>query len=149
MYKRLKDEPGLTSIELAFIIVGISGISILTGCTVIVVHIMPKFDAMYRDLGVELPLPTQILAGATDAFQTYWWMGLLIVIIGAVGLRQYLRLETDQSWFQSWFNRLRVKLSPKHLTVFIGLFVVLVGGTIGFSAVALVLPIFKANQLLG
>ncbi|RKU11240.1 hypothetical protein C6503_18890 [Candidatus Poribacteria bacterium] len=145
MYKRLKDELGLTSIELAFIIVGISGISILTVWTVIMVHIMPKFDAMYRDLGVELPLPTRILAGGTDAFQTYWWIGLLIGIIGTVGLRQYLRLETDQSWF----NRLRVKLSPKHLTVFIGLFVVLVGVTVGFSAVAIVLPIFKANQLLG
>ena len=145
MYKRLKsDEPGLTSIELAFIIVGISGISILTGWAVIMVHMMQKFDAMYRDLGVELPLQTRILVGATDAFQTYWWVGLLIVIIGAVGLRQYLRLETDQSWF----NRLRGKLSPKHLTVFIGFFIVLVGGTIGFSAVAIVLPIFKANQLL-
>ena len=146
MYKRLKsDEPGLTSIELALIIVGISGISILTVWAVIMVHLMQKFKAMYYDLGVELPLLTQILVGTTDAFQTYWWMGLLIGIIGAVGLRQYRRLETDQSWF----NRLRAKLSSKHLTVFIGLFVVLVAVIIGCSVVAITLPIFKANQLLG
>ena len=145
MYKRLKsDEPGLTSIELALIIVGISGISILTVWAVIMVHLMPKFAGMFNDLGVELPLLTRMLVGATDAFKTYWWMGLLIGIIGAVGLRQYLRLETDQSWF----NRLRVKLSPKHLITFIGLFVVLVAVIIGFSAVAIILPIFEANQLL-
>ncbi len=145
MSKRLKsDEHGLTSIELAFIIVGISGILILTIWTVVMAYVMPQFDAMFYDLGVELPLLTRMLIGATDAFQTYWWMGLLIGIIGAVGLRQYLRIETDQSWF----NRLRVKLSLKHLIVFIGLFVVLVGVIIGSSAVAIVLPIFEANQLL-
>ena len=145
MYKRLKsDESGLTSIELALIIVGISGISILTVWAVIMVHLTQRFDAMFSDLGVELPLLTRILVDATDAFQTYWWMGLLIGIIGAVGLRQYLRLETDQSGF----NRLRVKLSPKHLIVFIGLFVVLGAVIIGFSAVAILLPIFEANQLL-
>ena len=143
MYKRLKsDEPRLTSIELALIIVGISGISILTVWAALMAYIMPRYEAMFYDLGAELPLLTRILVGATDAFQ-YWWVGLLIGIIGAVGL-QYLGIET----YQSWLNRLRVKLSPKHLIVFIGFFVVLVGVIIGSSAVAVVLPIFKANQLL-
>ena len=145
MYKRLKsDGPGLTSIELAFIIVGISGLSILTVWAVIMAHILPKFVSMYNDLGIELPYITRILVGATDAFQACWWMGLLIAIIAAIGLRQYLRIETDQHWF----NRLRIKLSIIHLTVFIGLCFVLSVVIIGFSAVAIIQPIFKANQLL-
>ena len=145
MYKRLKsDGSGLTSIELAFIIVGISGLSILTGWAVIMAHILPKFVSMYNDLGTELPYITRILVGATDVFQACWWMGLLIAIIAAIGLRQYLRIETDQHWF----NRLRIKLSIIHLTVFIGLCFVLAVVIIGFSAVAMIQPIFKANQLL-
>ena len=145
MYKRLKsDGLGLTSIELAFIIVGISGLSILTGWAVIMAHILPRFTAMFNDLGTELPYITRILVGATDAFQTYGWMALPITIIAAIGLRQYLRIETDQHWF----NRLRVKLSIIHLTVFIGLCFVLVVAIIGFSAVAIIQPIFNANQLL-
>ena len=145
MDKQLKSYGlGLTSIELAFIIVGISGLSILTGWTVIMAHILPGFTAMFNDLGVVLPLPTRILVGATDAFQIYWWMALLITIVAAIGLRQYLRIETDQHWF----NRLRVKLSTLHLTVFIGLCFVFVVVIIGFSAVAIIQPIFKANQLL-
>ena len=145
MYKRLKsDGPGLTSIEFAFIIVGISGLSILTGWAVIMAHILPRFTAMFNDLGTELPYITRILVGATDAFQTYWWMALLITIIAAIGLRQYLRIETDQHWF----NRLRVKLSIIHLTVFIGFCFALAVAIIGFSAVAMILPIFEANQLL-
>ena len=143
MSKRLKsDEPGLTSIELALIIASISGISILTVWAALMAYIMPRFDAMFYDLGAELPLLTRILIGATDAFQ-YWWVALLIGIIGALGL-QYLGIES----YQSWLNGLRVKLSPKHLIVFIGLFVVLVGVIIGSSVAAIVLPIFKANQLL-
>ena len=145
MDKRLKsDGLGLTSIELAFIIAGISGVSILTGWAVIMAHILPRFTAMFNDLGTELPYITRILVGATNAFQIYWWMALLITIIAAIGLRQYLRIETDQHWF----NRLRVKLSILHLTVFIGLCLVLVVAIIGLSAVAIIQPIFKANQLL-
>ena len=145
MYERLKfDASKLTPIKWTLIVVVIFGILILAALAVLMVLVIPKFTAMFDDLGVELPLPTQILIGATDTFQTYWWMGLLIVIIGAADLRQYLQLETDPSWF----NRLRVKLSPKHLTIFIGLFVVLVAVMFGFIAVAMILPIFEANQLL-
>ena len=69
MYKRLKsDGSGLTSIELAFVIVGISGLSILTVWAVTMAHILPKFVSMYNDLGIELPYITRILIGVTDAF---------------------------------------------------------------------------------
>ena len=145
MYKRLKsDESGLTAIELTIIMVVISGILILTTFAVPMVLVIPKFTVVFNDLGVELPLPTRILIGTTDAFQAYWWMGLLVVIVGTVGLKQYIRLET----YQVWFNRLRLKLSLKHLTISIGLYVVLMGAIIGFIAVAMILPIFEANQLL-
>ena len=144
MYKRLKSDEYELSLIGAFIIIGITGISILTIWAVLMAQVMPKFVSMFDDLGVELPLLTRILVGATNAFQTYWWVGLLIVIIGAVGLRQRLGLEANQSRF----NRLRVKLSPKHLIVSIGLLIVLLGVIIGLSAVAMILPIFEANQLL-
>jgi MSHA biogenesis protein MshG len=145
VYKRLKsDESGLTAIELTIIMVVISGILILTAFAVPMVLVIPKFTVVFNDLGVELPLPTRILIGTTDAFQAYWWMGLLVVIVGTVGLKQYIRLETSQVWL----NRLRHKLSLKHLTISIGLYVVLMGAIIGFIAVAMILPIFEANQLL-
>ena len=73
---------------------------------VLMILVIPKFTAMFDDLGVALPLPTRILIGATDAFQTYWWIGLLVVILGVAGLQQYLRRETGQVWF----DRLKLKL---------------------------------------
>ena len=78
----------------------------VSAVAVLMILVIPKFTAMFNDLGVELPLPTRMLIGATDAFQTYWWLGLLAVIVGVAGLRQYLRRETGQVWF----DRLKLKL---------------------------------------
>ena len=145
MYRQLKsDKSGLTLIKLGIIIVVISGILNFTLSAVLMFRVIPKFAAMFNDLGVELPLSTRILIGTTDTFQTYWWVALTIFVVGAVALRQYLLLETSQVWL----NRLRHKLSLKHLIISIGLYVVLMGAIIGFIAVAMILPIFEANQLL-
>ena len=78
----------------------------VTAVAVLMILVIPKFTAMFDDLGVALPLPTQILIGATGAFQTYWWIGLVVVILGIAGLKQYLRHETGQVWF----DRLKLKL---------------------------------------
>ena len=78
----------------------------ISAVAVLMILVIPKFTAMFNDLGVTLPLPTRILIGATDAFQTYWWVGLLIIILGVAGLRQYLRLETGRVWF----DRLKLKI---------------------------------------
>ena len=78
----------------------------VSAVAVLMILVIPKFTAMFNDLGVALPLPTRILIGATDAFQTYWWLGLLIAIVGVAGLRQYLQRETGQVWF----DRLKLKL---------------------------------------
>ena len=78
----------------------------VSAVAVLMVLVIPKFTAMFNDLGVALPMPTRILISTTDAFQTYWWVGLLVIILGAAGLRQYLRLETGKVWF----DRLKLKI---------------------------------------
>jgi type II secretory pathway component PulF len=138
MYERLKsDKSGLTGIESTVVMGIILGILLLAAVAVLKVFVIPKFTSMFDDLGVELPLPTQILIGVTDAFQTYWWVGFFVMITAIISLRQHLRFETSQVWF----NRLRIKF-------FIIFFFVLMGGVIAFIAVAMMLPIFEANQLL-
>ena len=78
----------------------------ISAVAVLMIFVIPKFTVMFDDFGVALPLPTRILIGATDAFQTYWWIGLLIVTLGIAGLRQYLQRETGQVWF----DRLKLKI---------------------------------------
>ena len=78
----------------------------VSAVTILMIVVIPKFTAMFNDLGVALPLPTRILIGTTDFFQSYWWVALIIVIAGVAGLRQYLQLEAGQVWF----DRLKLKL---------------------------------------
>ena len=131
------DTSGLTGIGLTVIMVIIFGILNLTIFSVLMAFVTPKFVAMFNDLGVELPLPTRIFIGVTDAFQTYWWLAFFVMITAIISFRQHLRLETSQVWL----NRLRLKF-------FIIFFVVLMGVVTAFSVVAMILPIFEANQLL-
>lgn len=78
----------------------------VTAVAVLMILVIPKFTAMFNDLGVALPLPTRILIGATGAFQTYWWVVLVVVVLAIAGVKQYLRRETGQVWF----DRLKLKL---------------------------------------
>ncbi len=78
----------------------------ISAVTVLMILVIPKFTAMFNDLGVELPLPTRILIGTTDIFQTYWWVALVIIIVTVAGIRQYLKLEAGQVWF----DRLKLKV---------------------------------------
>jgi type II secretory pathway component PulF len=65
----------------------------LGAVTVLMIFVIPKFTAMFDDLGVALPAETQFLLNLTAFMGTYWWAvaaGLIAVIFGG---RQYLRTE--------------------------------------------------------
>ena len=49
--------------------------------------IVPQFETIYANLGGKLPLPTQILLGASNALQTYWWAAIL----AGVGIAWFFR----------------------------------------------------------
>jgi len=52
--------------------------------------VIPRFGEIFKDLGQDLPLPTQLLLTVSGAVQTYWWVvGLAVlaaVLIGRMAL---------------------------------------------------------------
>ena len=58
--------------------------SIVGTITIIILltFVIPRMMSMFGDLGQELPLPTLILIGVSNAIKNYWWM-ILFVIFGA------------------------------------------------------------------
>jgi type IV pilus assembly protein PilC len=70
------------------IIVFVAMIGIVTLMMVVVV---PKLTAMYKDLGTTLPLPTQILIHISDFFVSDWWILLGMIVIGGVAFRSWVR----------------------------------------------------------
>lgn len=56
--------------------------------------VVPQFETIYTNLGGQLPLPTRILLGVSEAFRKYWYVIALGVGVGSLFLRRYKK--TDQ-----------------------------------------------------
>ena len=62
---------------------------------ILLVYVVPQFVPMFNDMGVELPLITQIVFGAGTVLQKFWWLLLIAAVAGAAWLRkQYAQPET-------------------------------------------------------
>src|SRR6266540_7378117 len=87
----------LTIVGVAFIVV----VFMLT-------FVIPTFAKMFKDLGAELPLPTQIVVWLSDFMRSY----ILLVIAGIVGcvfaLRAYYRTEKGRSTIDALLLKLPI-----------------------------------------
>lgn len=49
--------------------------------------VVPQFEQMFESAGKELPVPTQIVIGAAEWLQSYWWLLLVLFILSVYLLR--------------------------------------------------------------
>ena len=68
----------------------------ITAVVILMILVIPKFTEMFLEFDADLPLPTQILISVSEAFASFWWLGLLVISLIATGLRQYLRTEAGK-----------------------------------------------------
>jgi general secretion pathway protein F len=73
---------------------------------VLVTYVLPKFSVIFRDLGTQLPLPTQILISISNVIISTWWIIILIIIGVGLVLRNYLK--TDKGRY-NW-DALKIKI---------------------------------------
>ncbi|MCA9751862.1 MAG: type II secretion system F family protein, partial [Gemmatimonadetes bacterium] len=58
--------------------------------------IIPTFAKMFSDFGAALPLPTQIVLGASNLIRGYWWLGGAITIASVFGIKKYYQTDKGQ-----------------------------------------------------
>lgn len=56
--------------------------------SILLIFVIPQFDAVFKGFGAELPAFTQMLVSASDFMVSWWWALLLIAIGGIVGMVQ-------------------------------------------------------------
>lgn len=62
---------------------------------ILLIYVVPQFVPMFNDMGVEMPLITQIVFGVGTVLQKFWWLLLVLAVLGAGWLRkQYAQPET-------------------------------------------------------
>lgn len=73
---------------------------------VLVTFVLPKFTAIFADMGTTLPFSTQILIAISNFLLTAWWFILLAVAAGWFALRSYVKTEEGR---YRW-DRLKLKV---------------------------------------
>ncbi|MBP9864787.1 MAG: type II secretion system F family protein [Candidatus Omnitrophica bacterium] len=69
--------------------------------------IIPRFKVLFEGFGAELPLPTRILMGTSEAVTQYWYVVLLVMAAVSVGIYRHYqtrkgRLFWDDLMIRSW-----------------------------------------------
>lgn len=68
-----------------FIIAAMIGVAIL-----MMVKVMPQLRSIFTESNVELPISTTILLAASDFMVKYWWLVVIALIGGVIGLAYYI-----------------------------------------------------------
>jgi len=69
---------------------------------VLVKFVLPRFASLFRNLDAELPLPTRILIGASDFFDKYWYLVIMVLLGGAAGFVVWSRSERGRRRVDRW-----------------------------------------------
>jgi general secretion pathway protein F len=69
---------------------------------VLLMFVIPKFAQIFQDMGQALPLPTQVLMSVSDAFGSYWWAILGVLVAAIVAFRQILKQERNALSFDQF-----------------------------------------------
>src|SRR5436309_1820554 len=67
---------------LIVVLVGIGAV------TFFMTFMVPRFEVMFREMRTTMPLPTRVLIAVSEAFTSYWWIGLAAILAAAVIIRQ-------------------------------------------------------------
>lgn len=58
------------------------------------VSVVPQVENLYKDLGKELPLLTQLMVGTANFVINFWWLVILVAGIGGYFFYQYLQTQS-------------------------------------------------------
>ena len=66
------------------LLTGAMGVSML----ILLTYVLPKFSALFTDMGRAVPLSARVVLGISDVLRGYWW-AFALVIAGGVGAFRY------------------------------------------------------------
>jgi type II secretory pathway component PulF len=58
---------------------------------IMIVFVIPRLTDLYKESSLELPLPTKILIGISDAFLNFWWLIILVIIASVIAFKKWVK----------------------------------------------------------
>jgi general secretion pathway protein F len=84
------------------LLTGAMGASVL----VLLLYVLPKFSALFTDMGKALPLQARLVLGLSDAIRSYWWVFCGAVAAAVGGFRYSVRTPRGRYGWDQWKLRL-------------------------------------------
>jgi general secretion pathway protein F len=72
----------------------------------LLVYVLPRFSALFADLGKAMPLQARIVLGFSDALRAYWWMFAIAVVGLAIAFRYSVNTPRGRFTWDQWKLRL-------------------------------------------
>lgn len=69
---------------------------------VLLTFVIPRLTVMFDDLGAALPLPTVILINMSDFLAHFWWVILIILMLGLLYFKRMHESQEGRIWFDSF-----------------------------------------------
>ena len=91
------------SVVNAMIYPAILVVMVFAAIFVLLIFVVPQFMPMFKDMGVELPLITQIVLFVGNTLQDFWWLILVAIVLIATTLRRRL---ANPEWRLAWDARI-------------------------------------------
>lgn len=78
------------------------------------VFVVPKLTALYKESTLDLPLPTKILIATSNAFVYYWWLMIIVIAVAVVVFRRWVKTPDGRLGFDRFL--LKVPIVGKIIT---------------------------------
>ena len=73
---------------------------------ILITFVVPHFAKLFEDMGAALPLPTQILMGASSLIINYWPALILILLTGTAAFKFYTKTDKGRLWWDGLLLKL-------------------------------------------
>lgn len=81
---------------------------VLLSLMVLLVYVVPQFAPMFADMGVEMPLITQVVLAVGSTLQNFWWLILAVIVLGVGWLRRQMAIPEARLKIDARFLKMRV-----------------------------------------
>jgi type II secretory pathway component PulF len=72
------------------------GIELVVAFLVLVKFVLPRFASLFKGLGTDLPLPTRMMIGLSDVFETHWILILFSTVASVIAGILWSRTPTGR-----------------------------------------------------
>jgi general secretion pathway protein F len=74
---------------------------VLFSLMILLIYVVPQFAPMFADMNVEMPLITKIVLAVGQTLQSFWWLIIVLIVLGAGWFRRQMadpaaRLKIDE-----------------------------------------------------